>query len=1010
MMRTLARAVWAAVMVTVALGAVIAMQPRPGAELPLAGGAIQPIQQSQDTRVIIEIASEAPLPDFRDATVAVDLARSRASAAQERFLVSHGADGETIRRWSLRRIDLFPMLALTVTPGELAQLRRNPIVKAVWPDRLIQPAADLTLTQMGLLPNAGDPGAWAEGADGTNMIVAVLDTGVDKAHPFLAGKVIEEACFSTTNAADRTTSLCPGGAATLVGDGAAAPCSLFAPFLDELSRGCGHGTMVAGVAAGKNPAGVSPLGGVAKEARILAVQIYSKVDNPNGGTICGFGQASCARAYTSDILAGMAHVVARAPAYAGRIAAVNVSGWSGLFAEPDRTHDVICNGHPLKVGIDALRAQNIPTVLPAGDSQQRDRTTTPGCIETAVIVGASDHQGAVWFSSNMGPAVDLMAPIGDMPAPRPNGTFTGVVTTSVTSAAVAGSFAAVKSRVPTATVDQIEQALKNTGATIVDRRAADPGQGLPAGSLSRPQVRVNLATRAVLGTLGPLLDITAAQPVSLRGPSGGPFASTTDTITVRNAGDAAMTWTAAFDSAQPPGATRFDLSSASGTLAPFTSTTITVTVAASAVSSPDGFYSDRIRFVAGSQEKLAFVSLHVTSQPVNDDRADAIALGASGTTTGMTTFATRELASGPNDIDEPPHFPGTTGNKSIWWTWRAPADGQAVFSTAGSSFDTVLAIYGPAGDAKSRTPVRNDDNGAGSGHSRAAFHAESSTTYVIAVDGRTPSDHGAVNLSWSFVPDQGTPTLVSAILPGSRSIGIGQTATAFGTVINTGPAATKCYLQPSIFGTYRGEFDFRVVTPDNAIDPAFAVNEGVDVPAGGIRSFVFAITPRLINPGVSVKVLFDCENTRPAPETNGVNSFVLTATTPPGPDMIPIAVTLSGDGIVNIPGNTGTGLFAASVINIGAAAPITVSADVGGFPLGVDVTVCETNPATGVCLAPAAAAQTRAFATNDIATYVVFARGTQEVPFNPGAHRVVLRFKDAQGGLRGLTSVAVRTQ
>ena len=42
-------------------------------------------------------------------------------------------------------------------------------------------------------------------------------------------------------------------------------------------------------------------------------------------------------------------------------------------------------------------------------------------------------------------------------------------------------------------------------------------------------------------------------------------------------------------------------------------------------------------------------------------------------------------------------------------------------------------------------------------------------------------------------------------------------------------------------------------------------------------------------------------------------------------------------------------------------------------------------------------------------TFAVFVTGAGIVPFDPAVNRVVVRFKDAQGVVRGATSVAART-
>ena len=92
------------------------------------------------------------------------------------------------------------------------------------------------------VPLIGADQAWEDGYDGTGRTVAVIDSGVDSTHPFLAGRVVEEACYSTTSGVQSTT-LCPNGADEQIGPGAGKHCSL------DL-EGCWHGTHVAGIVAG----------------------------------------------------------------------------------------------------------------------------------------------------------------------------------------------------------------------------------------------------------------------------------------------------------------------------------------------------------------------------------------------------------------------------------------------------------------------------------------------------------------------------------------------------------------------------------------------------------------------------------------------------------------------------------------------------------------------------------------------------------------------------------------
>jgi len=91
---------------------------------------------------------------------------------------------------------------------------------------------------------------------------------------------------------------------------------------------------------------------------------------------------------------------------------------------------------------------------------------------------------------------------------------------------------------------------------------------------------------------------------------------------------------------------------------------------------------------------------------------------------------------------------GNQGGASVWWAWTAPAAGTAEFSTVGSSFDTLLAVY--SASAGSTTEVTsNDDVDADNNEyqSAVAFQAQAGRTYYVVVDGYDGAS-GDIVLRW----------------------------------------------------------------------------------------------------------------------------------------------------------------------------------------------------------------------------------------------------------------------
>ena len=259
--------------------------------------------------------------------------------------------------------------------------------------------------------------------------------------------------------------------------------------------------------------------------------------------------------------------------------------------------------------------------------------------------------------------------------------------------------------------------------------------------------------------------------------------------------------------------------------------------------------------------------------------------------------------------------------------------------------------------------------------------------------------------------------IVAAALPGARSSYIGgPTLTVFFSVVSrvTTPAQ-GCRIAAANDPPFT--FSYRAVDAGNAATGP--INPFFDIQAGGIESFVLIMEPTATTGGEGYTFLPQvvCENATLTP-VDGISSvFLSISATPPVPDLLAIGTTVSNDGVVRIPatGNR-VSFMAASAINIGAGdgsaganqATITASVDTGATSLPATLEVCESGP-TG-CITPRGQTTTTTLYDPNVAkTYTVFVRanGSETIPFSPANARVFLRFRDAGGVLRSVTSAAI---
>ncbi|EGV20047.1 hypothetical protein [Thiocapsa marina] len=289
-----------------------------------------------------------------------------------------------------------------------------------------------------------------------------------------------------------------------------------------------------------------------------------------------------------------------------------------------------------------------------------------------------------------------------------------------------------------------------------------------------------------------------------------------------------------------------------------------------------------------------------------------------------------------------------------------------------------------------------------------AFPAPGSVLIGWSGDPSCPYIHpleGATDCVATFASlPSGETRIEAAVLPYARAVGIGETATAFASLINSGDAtATGCSI--ALPGGLPATFTYQTTDSGNAL--IGMPDTPVDIPRGGTQGFVFGITPSQALAATEIAPVFDCTNTAPAFSHAGLNTFILSAAATAPPDLLAVGVTPSGDGVVRLPSRDGTGFFATAAVNIGSAGTVRVGVDDGGRALALALRVCETD-AAGTWLV-CGDSLSRTIGADQTVYYTVLASGNgQPIAFDPAINRLFLRF-EANGTTVGATNVAVAT-
>ncbi len=358
-----------------------------------------------------------------------------------------------------------PQLPVMTLTGQLELL---PEIKYAEPDFIIElqrTPNDPRYNQQWGLNNVGQTGgttdadinapeAWDTTVGSSQVVVAIIDSGIDFNHPDLAANMWVNPGEIPGNGIDDDNN---GYVDDIYGiDPAEADSN---PMDID-----GHGTHVAGTVAavGNNGRGVT---GVSWNSKLMALKIF---DGPFGGT-------------TTAAIEAIEYVTMMKTEYGVNVALSNNS-WGGYGFSQGLVDAISLN----------IDAGMLFVAAAANDTIDNDITPAyPASypLDGIISVSASDHNDRIAGFSNFGlTSVDLAAPGVDILSTLPGGGYGLLSGTSMASPHVAGVAALLASARPTATVNQLKAAIL---------LGADPIDSLDGTTVTGARLNAATALRAI---------------------------------------------------------------------------------------------------------------------------------------------------------------------------------------------------------------------------------------------------------------------------------------------------------------------------------------------------------------------------------------------------------------------------------------------------------------------------------------------------------------------------------